>query len=172
MACERARREYVDAAKEAEAAGRRLRDFSVRFVAAPPRRSMVVDDSDFDTWEGLEQTAALTRQRSLEKLRAWRQKAALHRKPVGKRAPKGKALSVAEAQREYVEAEKEWVAAQERLREFEQSMGPIEAAPAEAPSVGSPGLERWNRLREEEAAARNRKLEKEKAYNEVRGLHR
>ena len=172
MACERAWKEYIDADKEAGAAEKRLRDFSMRFVRVPPRKPMVVAPADFDTWERLEETAARTRQRSLEKLRAWRQKAASHRESADKRGPKGEAMSVEEAQREYIEAEKEWVAAQERLREFEQSVGSIEPAPAEAPPVGSPGLERWNQLREEEAAARERKLEKQKAYNEIRALHR
>jgi hypothetical protein len=164
MTCEQAWQQYIDANNEAVAAEKHLQDFSTRFVGMPPRKHAVVSGQDFETWERLEEGAARARQRSLEKLREWGRKAAIHRESAGRRRRGDKAVLVEEARREFTEAKKEWVAAQRRLLEFERQMRPTESAPAEAPPVGSRGWETWNRLHEEETAARERAMDKQKAY--------
>lgn len=160
--------QYIDANKKAVAAEKRLQDFSMRFVGMPPRKPAVVGEQDFETWERLEEAAARARQRSLEKLREWGRKAALHRESADGRKRGDKAALVEKARREFTEAKEEWVAARRRRLKFERQVGPTEPAAVEAPPVGRPGSETWNRLHEEEVAARERALEKQKAYAAVR----
>lgn len=169
MVCEQACQDYIDADKEATAAEKRLQDFRARFVGVGPGKPAVVDERHFETWEGLEEQAARARQRSLEKLRAWRRKAASHRRSTDRQRRGDRTASIEQARREFSEAKKEWVAAQQRRLEYERQIGPTEPAPAETSPVGSPGWETWNRLHEAEEAARQRALEKEKAYDAMKG---
>jgi hypothetical protein len=164
MTCEKAWQQYIDADKEAAVAEKRLQDFSARFIGMPPGMPTIVGDEDFGRWEKLGEEAARTRQLSLEKLRGWRRRAASHRGSPDRRRRGDKAVSVGDARREFTDARKEWVAAQRRLVDFERQMKPTDPAPAEAPPVGSRRWETWNRLHEEETAARERAMEKQKVY--------
>lgn len=80
-------------------------------------------------------------------------------------------MSCEEARREYMDAEREWLAALRRLRDVERQKGPMEPTPADAPPAARSGWERWERLLEQEAAARVRKEEKERAYNDLASRH-